>query len=93
MIKVINHGIDLEEFYYEGIEPKERKVGYVGRIVPWKGLKEIARACKELGYKLQVMGRQDKPAYWNEIVLEGSDKVIDYSFFNCKQSFYMGFSW
>ena len=47
-IKVINHGIDLEEFYYEDKEPEDKKVGYVGRIVPWKGLKEIGKECKEL---------------------------------------------
>ena len=84
MITVINHGIDLDEFYYEGIEPKEKKVGYVGRIVPWKGLKEVAKACKELGYKLQFMGKQDKPTYWNEILDAGYKDVFDFNFYDCK---------
>ena len=84
IIDVINHGIDLQEFWYDDIEPKEPLVGYVGRIVPWKGLKEIARACKELGYKLQIMGKHDKPTYWNEILAEGYESVFDFGYFDCK---------
>jgi len=85
-IKVINHGIDLDEFYYNDIEPKEKKVGYVGRIVPWKGLKEIARACKELGYKLQIMGKHDKAGYWDEIIQAGYTDIMDFSYFDCPDS-------
>jgi len=81
-IKVINHGIDLGEFEYSDKEPEEKTVGYVGRIVPWKGLKEIARACKELGYKVQFMGKQDKIGYWKEILDEGLEDVIDMSFYD-----------
>lgn len=79
----IRHGINLKEFEYNDIEPKIPKVGYVGRVVPWKGLKEIARACKELGYQILFMGKQDKPEYWNEIVNEGLYDVFDFSYYDC----------
>jgi glycosyltransferase involved in cell wall biosynthesis len=79
----IRHGIDLTEFTYSNEEPEEPRVGYVGRIVPWKGLKEIALACKELRYKILFMGKQDKPAYWDEILKEGLEDVFDFSYYNC----------
>lgn len=62
--------------------PREKAVGYVGRIVPWKGLKDIARACYELGYLLMMMGKRDKDTYFNEIPEEQRNNM-DMSFFNC----------
>ncbi len=78
-VKTINHGIDLDFFEYSEKEPENRAVGYVGRIVPWKGLKEVALACEELNYPLEVMGKQDKPDYWEEIP---KDNLL-FSFFEC----------
>lgn len=78
-VETINHGIDLDFFKFNDIEPEEPMVGYVGRIVPWKGLKEIAQACKELNYQCQVMGKQDKPDYWNEIPKDN----LRFDFFDC----------
>lgn len=63
--------------------PKEKAVGYVGRIAPWKGLKEVARACRELGYPLMVMGKHDKMDYFGSIPEEDRAN-IDWSFFNCE---------
>ena len=60
-VSIIPYGFDLDYFSYREELNKEKVVGYVGRIVPWKGLKEIARACFELGYKLMIMGKMDKP--------------------------------
>lgn len=65
--------------------PQEKIVGYVGRVVPWKGLKEVAKACFELGYPLMVMGKMDKPTYWAEIPQEHRDN-IRMDFFNCEDS-------
>ena len=62
--------------------PKEPAVGYVGRIVPWKGLKEIVRACYELGYPLYLMGSHDKVDYWREIP-EKHKKIIRWDFYQC----------
>jgi hypothetical protein len=57
-------------------------VGYCGRIVPWKGLKEVARACFELGYPLYIMGAFDKADYWAEIPEEHKEN-IHFDFFQC----------
>ncbi len=65
--------------------PKEKMVGYVGRIVPWKGLKEVVQACYELNYKLLLMGKMDKPSYFAEIP-EEQRSVIDWSYFDCEDS-------
>ena len=80
----IRHGIDLGEFQYKDIETKGPKtIGYVGRIVPWKGLKEVARAAYELGYPVLFMGKQDKISYWAEIPREHQEN-IDFSYADCK---------
>ena len=79
-VETINHGIDLDFFTYSNKEPEEKQVGYVGRIVPWKGLKEVAKACEELGYSLQIMGVVDKPEYWSEV----SKTNLRFDFFECK---------
>lgn len=70
-------------------------IGYVGRIVPWKGLKEIARAGYELGVKVKFMGKPDKASYLAEIPLEHQDN-IDFEFMQCedgdKPEFYKSIS-
>lgn len=78
-VETINHGIDLDFFIYNDSEPEELQIGYVGRIVPWKGLKEIAEVAEELGYPLQVMGKLDKPDYWNSVPRDN----LRFDFFDC----------
>jgi len=78
-VETINHGIDQNFFTYNDKEPEIPMIGYVGRIVPWKGLKEIAEVAQELGYKVQVMGKMDKPDYWEQIPKE----VLNFEYFNC----------
>lgn len=85
-IHYIANSFDQEVFKYSSKYPPEEKVvGYVGRIVPWKGLKEIARVCYELGYPLMLMGKYDKASYWNEIPNEHKES-IRWDFFNCEDS-------
>jgi len=64
--------------------PKNDKpvIGYVGRIVPWKGLKELLKACYELDYTVMIMGKMDSPTYYAEIPDEHKE-IIDWSFFDC----------
>lgn len=76
---IIPYGFDLSYFSYSDQEPPVPAVGYCGRIVPWKGLKEIAKACYELGYPLKMMGKMDKPSYWEEIPTEHRN-IIDFEF-------------
>lgn len=77
---------DNNTFHYNTeYPPQEKAVGYVGRVVPWKGLKEVAQACFELGYPLMVMGKIDKPSYLAEIPEEHRNN-IDWSYLNCEDS-------
>ena len=78
-VETINHGIDLDFFKYSDEESKEKMIGYVGRICPWKGLKEIAEVAEELGYPVQIMGKQDKMDYWNTVPKNN----LRYDFMNC----------
>ncbi len=74
------------EVFHFNVEypPKEKAVGYVGRVVPWKGLKNLAQACFELKYPLMMMGKMDKPSYFEEIPVEHRNNM-DFSFFNCAE--------
>lgn len=66
-VEIIEHGIDIDKFAYnEDYDPDNRVLGYVGRIVPWKGLYEILKAAKELSTEVLMMGRIDKADYWNK---------------------------
>ena len=80
----VPNSFDHTQFHYNTeYPPKEKCVGYVGRVVPWKGLKGVAQACYELGYKLMIMGKMDKPSYFAEIPIEHRENM-DFSFLNCK---------
>jgi glycosyltransferase involved in cell wall biosynthesis len=66
-VEIIQHGIDIEKFaYLEEYDPNNRVIGYVGRIVPWKGLYEILKVAKELDTEVLMMGRIDKGDYWKK---------------------------
>jgi glycosyltransferase involved in cell wall biosynthesis len=80
-ITIIPYGFDLNYFKYSDVEPKEMTIGYCGRVVPWKGLKEVARACFELNVPLLMMGKIDKPNYWAEIPDEHKAN-IDFAYHN-----------
>jgi glycosyltransferase involved in cell wall biosynthesis len=80
-IRYIPNSFDPEVFKWnQEWPPAEPAVGYVGRIVDWKGLKEIARACKELGVKLYAMGKGNDMGYYDSIPEADRDN-IDWSFF------------
>lgn len=81
-ITVIQHGIDLDYFKYTDDEPKSPRIGYAGRIVPWKGLREILKVAHETDNKVLVMGRQDKPDYFES--LRPYIESADWSFFDCE---------
>ena len=83
---------DFEEFQWnDNYPPNKPAVGYAGRITSWKGLKEIARACYELGYPLHMMGVHDKIDYWNSIPKEYKDIMV-WDWWECpddsRQDFY-----
>lgn len=81
---LIRHGIDLNEFKFnENYCPKSKgdekgcrscshkchTVGMVAfRIEKNKGIKEVAQACKELGYKFILVGHVSKASYFKELM-------------------------
>jgi glycosyltransferase involved in cell wall biosynthesis len=76
-VRVINHGINLDYFTYQDKEPEQLVIGYTGRVVPWKGLKEITEIAEEFDYPVQILGKMDKADYWQQIRQE----VLRYDFF------------
>lgn len=77
-VSLIQHGIDIEKFRYNENYKGGNVLGYVGRIVPWKGLYEIAKCAKEMGTKVICMGRIDKADYWKK--LQEYKDVLDLRF-------------
>jgi len=74
-VMVIQHGIDVAKFKFnDNYDVNNRVIGYVGRIVPWKGLYDILKVAKELDTDVMIMGRIDKPDYWNKC-LEFSENM------------------
>jgi len=70
----IPHGIDLDKYsYIEDHNPEEPRVGYGGRVVPWKNLKEMCEVSKELGYRVIGCGYVDKPDYWDTVPKDNLD--------------------
>ncbi len=85
-IKIIQHGINLRFFEFNQKLPTEDICfGYVGRVVPWKGLKEIARAAREIGYPVLFMGRMEKADYWDSIDVQDRN-VVNMTYLDCPDS-------
>lgn len=64
-VDVIQHGIDIEKYKFnDEYDYDNRLIGYIGRIVPWKGLYEILSVAKDLNTEVLMMGRIDKGDYW-----------------------------
>jgi len=85
-IFTVHNSFNPDRFMFNNeYPPKNDKpvVGYVGRIVPWKGLKEVLKVCYELNYTVMIMGRMDKPNYYAEIP-DKHKEIIDWSFFDCE---------
>lgn len=83
-VKIIQHGLNLDYFEYSDREPEHPRIGYVGRIVPWKGLLEICKVARELNMKVLLMGVIDKPEYWKKV--EEYKDVLDLNYYDCKDS-------
>ncbi len=66
--QMIPYGIDLDTFKFNDDYTEEKVVNMtVARIEGKKGVREVAQACKELGYKFKLVGRVSKPEYMNEV--------------------------
>jgi len=76
---VIPHTVDLKFFKYNASYTREKVVNMVAaRIEGKKGILEVAKACKELGYKLKLVGRISKREYFERVMREGGDAIRFY---------------
>jgi len=66
-VGIIRYGFDHEYWTYSAEEPVEITLGYAGRIVSWKGLKEVAEVATELNLPVEVMGKVDDHTYWESV--------------------------
>jgi glycosyltransferase involved in cell wall biosynthesis len=79
----IPHAVDLNFFEFNDEYTEEKTVGMVAfRIEGKKGIKQVAQACKDLGYKFILVGKVSKPDYMKEVLnigcnLDFREKVSD----------------
>lgn len=78
---LIQYAINLNFFKY-GAEYKGQDSNTVmmsvNRIEGKKGVKEVAQACNELGYKFILVGRVSKPEYLKEVMAAGGENIQFY---------------
>jgi glycosyltransferase involved in cell wall biosynthesis len=75
---LVNYGVDLSFFKFP-LKYTDKKIVSmsVARIEGKKGVKEVARVCRELGYEFKLVGRVSKVGYMKE-VLEAGKGVITF---------------
>jgi len=81
-VKVIRYGIDQNLFKWNDKEPQRGIVGYAGRVVAWKNLKDLAQACRELDYELMMMGKVIDYKYWANV----PKHKIRYDYVECEDN-------
>ena len=84
----ISYGIDLDFWTYKEEYTEEKVVNMVvARIEGKKGCLEVAKACKELGYKFVLVGRISKRDYFDEVAnVYKDDKVKGTGTFEFKEN-------
>lgn len=75
---LIPYGIDLEKWTYNEEYTDDKTVQMtVGRIESNKGILEVAQACRDLGYRLLLVGRVSEPDYMKEIMGTGAVEFME----------------
>lgn len=72
---LIRHSVEFDNFSYMKKLPESKVVGYVGQIKKVKGVKEIAQACRELGYEFMIIGSVSEAEYFQELMNEYGDII------------------
>jgi glycosyltransferase involved in cell wall biosynthesis len=76
---LVPYGVDLKTFEFSDDYTEDKVVNMtVARIEGKKGVREVAQVCKELGYKLKLVGRISKSGYMDEIRKAGGDVLEFY---------------
>lgn len=73
---LIRHAIEWGNFEFNEKLPGQKVVGYVGQMKKVKGVREIAQACRDLGYRLLLVGSISEKDYFDEILKEFEGTII-----------------
>jgi len=74
--ELIPYGIDLDFFKFNPDYTEDKVVNMsVNRIEGKKGVFEVAKACKELGYEFKLVGRVSKGEYMDQVMKEGEGSI------------------
>lgn len=76
---LIRLSIRFDDFDFVTKLTEEKTVGYVGQIKKVKGVREIKKACDELGYRFIVVGNVSERGYWEELEKSGMEFYTDVS--------------
>jgi glycosyltransferase involved in cell wall biosynthesis len=78
---LIKGGIDTERFYPNGSSAREKKILYVGRILPHKGIDYLIAGFRLLNrpdFMLRVIGRVHSDGYYEYLRRLAADLPIDF---------------
>lgn len=86
---LISYGIDLGFFEFKPEMTDNNVVNMVAaRIEGKKGIVEVAKACKELRYQLELIGRPSKPEYLQECIEAGANYLGSLDEAGLRESYY-----
>lgn len=71
----IRHGYESQDLKYAVDLTKEKTVLYVGQIKKVKGVRELADACKRLGYALKIIGHVSESEYYYDLIEKYGDII------------------
>ncbi|MFN3361637.1 MAG: glycosyltransferase family 4 protein [Pseudanabaenaceae cyanobacterium] len=63
-VEILGSGIDLDRYVY--VESPADFYVWIGRIAPEKGLEDVAAVSAQLGIEVQIFGKMQEEAYWQE---------------------------
>lgn len=62
---------EFDNFQYVPKLTDRKIVGMVGQIKKVKGVREVKKACDELGYTLMIIGNPSEAEYWDNLTKDG----------------------
>ena len=79
-LTLISNGVDVTLYNFVA-QPEGRRLGWVGRISPEKGLEDAAAAAQATGLPLHVFGFIQDEAYWQQVQQDFPKAKIHYEGF------------
>lgn len=73
---LIKHACEFTNFSYADKLVDEKVVAYIGQIKKVKGITQLAEACKQLGYKLQLTGSISEAGVWENLLQNYSETIL-----------------